>query len=328
MTLPDFQVLRPQSLEEAVGFLDQYRGEIRMIAGGTDLVPSMRQRLFAPRYLLDLKALAGLDGIRNGAGLEIGALATVAGIAGSDLVRRKFPVLAEAAGTIASPVLRTMGTLGGNLCLDTRCLWYNQSQFWRRSCGGCLKKDGQVCHVAPGGKRCWAVFSGDTAPALLVLGAEVEILSPRGARRIPLAQLYTGDGMAALNIAGDEMLTRVFVPTASTGMSGAYLKFRLRDSIDYPLAGVAVALEITPDGVCQRGDVAITALNPRPLLVPGAAKALEGVKLRDDLLEELADLAGRAMKPLTTSSSTPDYRRDIARVFVKRAVRKAWNSHA
>ncbi|MBI3667425.1 MAG: FAD binding domain-containing protein [Acidobacteria bacterium] len=325
MSLPEFQVLRPRTLEEALELLDRRRGAIQVIAGGTDLVPSLKQKLFAPRYLLDLKSLGELRYIRNGAGLEIGALTTVSEVAGSAEVRRHFPVLAEAAHVIASPVLRTMGTLGGNLCLDTRCLWYNQSQFWRQSCGFCLKKDGTACHVAPGGDRCWAVFSGDTAPALLALGAEIEIVSPRGARRLPLEQFYTGDGMARMKLAGDEILTRIFVPAESSGMRGAYLKFRLRGSIDYPLAGVAVALSISPDGMCLGGRVAVTALNPAPLVVQGSQEALHNARLSDELLETLAQLAGRSIKPLTTSASTPEYRRDIARVFVKRAVRQAWN---
>ncbi len=328
MTLPEFTLLRPRALPEALEMLDRHRGEVQILAGGTDLVPSMKQRLFAPRYLLDLKAICDLRYIRNGRGLEIGALATVESLADSPEVQQGFPVLAQAAAVIASPVLRTMGTIGGNLCLDTRCLWYNQSQFWRQSCGFCLKKDGSVCHVAPGGDRCWAVFSGDLAPALLTLGAEIEIAGggsdPHAARRIPLADFHTGDGMARMRLAAGEILTRVFVPESSAHLRGAYLKLRLRDSIDYPLAGVAVALDIAPGGVCRRGVLAVTALNPQPLLIPGASEALQGVALSDDLLERLADLTSRAIKPLTTSASTPDYRRQIARVFVKRAVRQAW----
>ncbi len=324
MSLPDFRILRPRKLEEAIELMDRRRGEIQVIAGGTDLVPSLKQKLFAPRYLLDLKSLGELRYIRNGSGLEIGALATITAVAGSPEVRRSFPVLAQAAQTIASPVLRNMGTVGGNLCLDTRCLWYNQSHFWRQSCGFCLKKNGTVCHVAPGGERCWAAYSGDTAPALLALGAEIEIASPRGTRRLPLEQFYTGDGMGRMRLAGDEILTRVFVSPESSGMRGAYLKFRLRGSIDYPLAGAAAALMISEDGMCRWGRVAVTALNPAPLLVQGAEEALRNAHLSDELLETLAQLASRTIKPLTTSSSTPEYRRDIARALVKRAVRQAW----
>ena len=324
MSLPEFQLLRPRNLAEAIELLERHRGEIQVIAGGTDLLPSLKQKLFAPRYLLDVKPLAELRYIGNGAGLEIGALASVASVAGSREVRRGFPVLAEAARTVASPVLRNMGTLGGNLCLDTRCLWYNQSRFWRQSCGFCLKKDGPVCHVAPGSQRCWAAYSGDTAPALLALGAEIEIASPRGMRRLPLVEFYTGDGMARMKLAGDEILTRIFVPPASQGMGGAYLKFRLRGSIDYPLAGVAAAIRLAPDGTCEWGRVAVTALNPAPLVIPGSEEALRHARLDEQLLERLAQLAGSAIKPLATSASTPEYRREIARVFVRRAVRQAW----
>ncbi len=326
MTLPEFTLLRPRNLPEAIDSLDRHRGDIQVIAGGTDLVPSLKQRLFAPRYLLDLKPIRDLRGIRNGHGLTIGAMTTVGAIADSPLVAEKFPVLAAAAAAIASPVLRTTGTLGGNLCLDTRCLWYNQSPFWRASCGFCLKKDGKVCHVAPGGEKCWAVFSGDTAPALLALGAEIEIASPRASRRLPLADFYTGDGMARIKLAGDEILTRVHLPESSAGLRGAYFKYRLRGSIDYPLAGVAVALDLAPDGTCRRGALAVTALNPKPQLIPGAEAALRGSRLSDDLLDRLAELTNRAIKPLSTSASTPDYRRHIARVFVRRAVRQAWQA--
>jgi len=327
MSLPEFRVLRPRELAEAIELLDRYRGEIQVIAGGTDLLPSLKQKLFAPRFLLDIKSLDELRYVRNGSGLEIGALATVANVARSREVRGKFFVLAEAADTVASPVLRNMGTLGGNLCLDTRCLWYNQSRFWRESCGFCLKKDGSICHVAPSSPRCWAVFSGDTAPALLALGAEIEITSPRASRRMPLAEFYTGDGRARMRLAGDEILTRVFVPAASQRLRGAYMKFRLRGSIDYPLAGVAVVLNVADDGVCEWGRVAITGLNPAPLVVPGSEDALRNARLNDDLLENLAQLAGKAMKPLTTSASTPEYRREIGRIFVKRAVKQAWNQN-
>lgn len=321
MTLPEFTLLRPRVLPEALDMLAAHAGEVQIIAGGTDLVPSMKQRLFAPRYLLDLKGIRDLSYLRSG---EIGALTTVDAIAESPAVKRSYPVLAAAADTIASPVLRTMGTVGGNLCLDTRCLWYNQSQFWRASCGGCLKKDGNICHVAPGGKKCWAVFSGDTAPALLALGAEIEIASAAGARRIPLTDFYTGDGMNRMRLQAGEILTRVILPESSAGLRGAYLKFRVRDSIDYPLAGIAVTLKLAADGTCEHGAIAVTALNPQPLLVSGASQALAGARLSGDLLEMLAELTGRAIKPLTTSVSTPDYRRHIAKVFVKRAISQAW----
>src|SRR5262249_5121790 len=160
-----------------------------------------------------------------------------------------------------------MGTLGGNLCLDTRCLWYNQSLTWRKSCGFCIKKDGDLCHVAPGGTKCWAAFSGDTAPALLCLDAEVEIAGPRGTRRVPLRDFYRNVGDEHRALEKNELLTRVLLPATSAGWRGAYLKLRLRGSIDYPLAGVAAAIKA--NGHVEAARVAVTAVNPAPLLVKG-----------------------------------------------------------
>src|SRR5258708_2691343 len=174
MSLPDFQLARPRTLPDALAHLREH-ASTRILAGGTDLLPSMRQKLFDPQHVLDIRPLPELKGIREtGQGTEIGALTTLAEIEHSDLLRDHYPVLTEAAKTVASPVLRNMGTIGGNICLDTRCLWYNQSLAWRRSCGFCIKKDGDLCHVAPGGAKCWAAFSADTPAALLCLHAEIQ----------------------------------------------------------------------------------------------------------------------------------------------------------
>src|SRR6266568_6897069 len=187
MSLASFNLLRPRTLPEALRILNEHSGNIRVLAGGTDLLPSMGQKLFEPEHVLDLRHLPELKGIRQTEqGTEIGALTTLREIERSQLLREHYPVLVEAAKTVASLVLRNMGTIGGNICLDTRCLWYNQSLAWRKSCGFCIKKNGDLCHVAPGGTKCWAVFSGDTPPALLCLKAEIEIASAKGVRRIPL----------------------------------------------------------------------------------------------------------------------------------------------
>src|SRR6266581_9268062 len=174
----------------------------------------MRQRLFEPQFVLDIGGIRELRGIHEkpDAAVEIGALTTLTAIETSGFIQRNYPVLHEAAKTVASPLLRNMGTIGGNICLDTRCLWYNQSLTWRKSCGFCIKKDGDLCHVAPGGTKCWAAFSADTPPALLCLKAEIEIASAKGVRRIPLREFYTGLGDSYRNLAPDELLTRVILP--------------------------------------------------------------------------------------------------------------------
>ena len=321
MSLPQFRLLRPRRLQEALEFLDKRAGNVRVLAGGTDLIPSMRQKLFEPEHVLDLRGVAEMRGIRPQAdgGVEIGALTTLSTVEKSDFLWRHYPVLTEAASTVASPVLRNMGTVGGNICLDTRCLWYNQSLTWRKGCGFCIKKDGDLCHVAPGGTKCWAAFSGDTPPALLCLNAEIEIVSPRGARQIPLRHFYTGLGDNYRQLQPNELVTRVFLSAASANYRGVYRKLRVRGSIDYPLAGVAVAMKRS-NGQVADARVALTAVNPAPMLVSGVSELLAGQAVDEALAEAIGDLAARSAKPLTTSALTPEYRREMIRVFTKRAV--------
>jgi 4-hydroxybenzoyl-CoA reductase subunit beta len=324
MSLPAFKLLRPRTIEEAVGFLAEHGSGLQVLAGGTDLLPSMKQRLFTPAYLMDIRGLEELNGIheRAGSGVEIGALTPLSAIEDSEFIRRKYRVLHEAVMTIASPILRNMGTLGGNICLDTRCVWYNQSLQWRRSCGFCIKKDGDLCHVAPGGTRCWAAFSGDTPPALLCLGAELEIAGPKGFRWMALKDFYTNIGDARMKLDPNEMLTRVFLPEAACGWKGSYMKLRIRGSIDYPLAGVAVAVKQN-GGPIEAARVAVTAVNPAPLLVPAAETALLGKRIDEHVAAAVGELAAKTAKPLTTSALTPEYRREVIKVYTKRALMKA-----
>ena len=320
MSLPQFKLLRPRGIDEAVSFLAKHGANLRILAGGTDLIPSMQQKLFEPEYVLDIRHMAELKGIREqGSVVQIGALTTLTAIEQSALLRSRYPVLTEAAATVASPILRNMGTIGGNICLDTRCLWYNQSLTWRKGCGFCIKKDGDLCHVAPGGTKCWAAFSGDTPPAMLCLNAEIEIVGPSGARRISLRDFYTGLGDNYRKLQPNELLTRVFLPEASAGYRGLYRKLRIRGSIDYPLAGVAVALKRSNSHIAD-ARIGITAVNPAPILVKGVREALSGKAVDEALAEAVGDLAARAAKPLTTSALTPEYRREMIRVFTKRAL--------
>jgi 4-hydroxybenzoyl-CoA reductase subunit beta len=321
LSLPEFKVLRPRTTADAIALLAEHAGNIRILAGGTDLLPSMQQKLFEPQYVLDIRRIAELKGIRPqpDRAVEIGALTPLTDIERSDVLHSRYPVLPEAAKTVASPVLRNMGTIGGNICLDTRCLWYNQSLQWRKSCGFCIKKDGDLCHVAPGGSKCWAVFSGDTPAALLCLDAEIEIANSSGVRRAKLADFYTGIGDDYRKLQSDELVTRVLLPASSSGYRGVYRKLRVRGSIDYPLAGVAVVLKRS-NGHIEDARVALTAVNPAPVLVKGATELLAGKRLTEESAEAAGVLAARTAKPLTTSALTPEYRREMIRVFTKRAV--------
>lgn len=318
MTLPAFDVFVPGSIEEAVRFLQENPVKTKIIAGGTDLVPSMKQRLFEPDYLLDIKSLHELEGIEElpDGGLRIGSLTTITELARSPALTKDFPTLQQAALTVAGPNLRNVGTLGGNICLDTRCYWYNQSFFWRQSCGFCIKKDGTVCHVAPGSKTCWAVYSGDTAAALLTMDAKLRLVSARRARLVSISDFFYNDGKIKYSLAPDEILAEVLVPPTARGYLGIYEKFRLRGSVDYPLAGVAVSIK-KPNAEIEDLRIALTAVNPMPVLVNGALDAYNSQSR-----EGVSKLTMRTAKPLKTSASTMDYRRHMIGVIVKRSLEK------
>jgi 4-hydroxybenzoyl-CoA reductase subunit beta len=320
MKLPTFEYAQPKTLRLASRLLTERGSQAVIIGGGTDILPALKNRLKKPTLLVDLGGIRRLSHLAwsRKMGLKIGALVTLSAIEDSGFIAQHYPVLREAVMTVASPLLRNKGTIGGNICLDTRCLWYNQSLQWRKACGFCIKKDGDLCHVAPGGSKCWAVFSGDTPPALLCLDAEVEVASPAGLRRVPLREFYTNVGDARMNLQKNEILTRVFLPRRSAGMRGIYRKLRIRGSIDYPLAGVAIAMR--SNGHVEDARVAITAVNPAPLLVKNVDRVLNGRELNEETAGAVADLAARSAKPLTTSALTPEYRREMIRVFTKRAL--------
>lgn len=328
MIVTDFHVVRPRTIDEAVRVLADYGSDAMPIAGGTDVIPNVQMRLFTPRVLVDLKLLHSLSGISfsESDGLRIGALTTLTNLLAAKPIHEKFPVLAQAVGTIAGPLQRNMGTIGGNLCLETRCRWYNQSHFWRQSLGGCLKKDGSICHVAPGGKSCWAAWSGDSAPALLALDASIQIAATNGTRRIALRDFYKNDGMDRIALGRGEIVTAIHVPSRMAGLRGIYHKLRVRDSIDYPLAGVAVAMDVDASGTCRDARVALTAVNPAPMLLPNVAALLTGKRWSEGLAQEVAATAIRTGKPLTTSASTPVYRREMVNLFTRRALEEAWRS--
>jgi 4-hydroxybenzoyl-CoA reductase subunit beta len=325
ITLPSFRLHRPRALGDALRVLAEHQDDARILAGGTDLVVNLRNRLFTPSHVVSIAGIRGLDGIaaESGGGLRVGALARVSDIASHPIVRSRFAVLARAAEQVAGPTLRSMGTAGGNICLDTRCQWYNQSYFWRAACGFCLKKDGDFCHVAPGSNVCWAAYSGDLAPAFLVLDAEVAVRSERGERTIPLHRFFIEDGGRKFDLARDEILVEIRVPASRAGCRGFYGKLRSRGSIDFPLAGVAVAARVGPDGTFRDAAIAVTAAGPRPFLVEGAQEILEGKRVDDaDAIERAAHLARRTTNPLhTTSSTTPGYRRHRIGLFARDALR-------
>ena len=318
--LPDFRLLRPSGVDEAVRAWRGHAGA-RYLSGGTDLIPNMRRGLVDAPLLIDLSGVAELRGIEAAdGGLVIGAAVTLAELAEHEAVARHYAAAAEAAGTVAGPTQRMMGTVGGNLCLDTRCYFYNQSEWWRSSNDYCLKYRGEICHVVPTSKRCYAAYSGDLAPALLIFEAEVELVGPKGRRRLPLEALFTGDGTDYLALGEGELVAAVHLPAPRKGLRTAYEKIRVRGAVDFPLAGVAVGLEPWNGGLSTLR-VALSGTNSSPLLLSGTDD-LVGGKLDDGVFAGLEKLIQKQTSPVRTSLTQPQYRRRAIAAVACRVVRR------
>jgi len=312
--LPDLRLARPQSVAEAIAARAS-APDAQFIAGGTDLLVNMRRGIRQPDILIDLKGIGELTGIDVGpAGLRIGAGASISEVARHPAIVGEFRSIAQAARQIAGPGHRAMGTVGGNLCLDTRCIYYNQSEWWRGANKFCLKSRGDTCHVAPQGQRCHAAFSGDLAPALLVLGATIDIATRSGRRRVPLGELYAEDGRAHIRLAPDELIVAVHVPLSPP--PSAYAKLRMRGAIDYPLAGVAVALAVA-DGAVRSLRIAITGTNSRPFVLDGTDE-LVGRAVDDQALQQIHHRVQRQVQPMRTTVASAHYRRLAAAALAAR----------
>ena len=330
LRLPRFRMIEPTTWTAAATLLREHGAgasdvaggtpsvPVMLVAGGTDLFPNMKRRQFTPQVLVSLGRVSDAREISNGTGLRIAAGATLTEIATHPTVRAKYAALAQAAGVISTPQLRNMGTIGGNLCLDTRCNWYDQSLFWRSAEGYCMKTHPSVvCRVAPSSARCLAVASADTVPALIALGAKVTVENADGRRELDLAELYREDGIRYLAIGRDDVVVSVTLPDA-TGWRSTYLKLRDRNSFDFPIAGVAAAVRLE-GGRVSEARIAITALASRPVAVD--AEALVGTKLDDEDIAAAADAVHKAARPMDNTSGTISQRKRAARVFTERALR-------
>ncbi len=337
LRLPSFRYHRPATLDEALELLAGLGPEAVPIAGGTDLMPNMKHGLFTPAHLVSLNRVdamkgtrvAGGDGVkRNGrpaelAGtfLEIGALETLADLAAHPAVRFHAPAVAQAAGLVAGPQLRNMGTIGGNVCLDTRCTYYNQTKFWRHALGYCLKKDGDVCHVTRVGRKCVAAHSADTPAALIAHDAVLTLAGPSGARDLAAADFFVPDGIRNTRRGDDEILTRVRIPIVP-GRRSAYRKLRQRSSIDFPLLSLAVAADFAEDASVATIRGVVSALGARPRLLSGWDAIAAGTRLEPDVVEALADRARRQCRPLDNIIVDAEWRRAMVPVYARRALRE------
>jgi 4-hydroxybenzoyl-CoA reductase subunit beta len=331
--LPEFELIRPATLDDLIAARTAHP-HARLLGGGTDLLVNIRRGIEAPPVVIEMANVRELRAITvNEHTLQIGACVTLSELASHAEIQKYYPVVAQAAGCIAGPTQRNMGTVGGNICLDTRCIYYNQSEWWRAANQHCLKTTGTMCHVAPKSRGvCFATFSGDLAPALLTLEAVVELMGPAGRRTVPLNRLYIGyarqkepitethgDGKYYLALRPGEFVAAVRA-TNTKGLRSAYDKIRIRRSIEYPVAGVAAAL-VREGDVLSLLRVAFTGTNPRPVLLTGTEQ-LCGRTLDERLFQALDDLVRDQIMAMKTTFTPGHYRRRVAGVLARRLVTK------
>jgi 4-hydroxybenzoyl-CoA reductase subunit beta len=329
MRLPQFEYRSARTVEEALEWMGEFGSStpkdpealVMFMAGGTDVLPNMKHGLFTPKTLIGLRGITALRGIvyQPEQGLRIGAGARLSQLVESPLIPRSCGALTAAAASISTPQLRKMGTLGGNICLDTRCNYYNQSEFWRQAEHFCLKKGSDVCRVAPNGTGCYAVSSCDCAPALIVLGADVRVASRDGARTIPVRELFGADGIHPVRLRSDEILTEITIPALDGAWRSTCLKYRVRGAFDFPIASVAAAARFDGD-VCVDVRLALQGVATAPHLVDGAEQLLRGKPWTDDLLNEAAEMAYRAAHPMDNTAGAIALRRRAVRSLTYQAL--------
>jgi 4-hydroxybenzoyl-CoA reductase subunit beta len=319
MRLPWFDYRAPRSVAEAAKILAGEGPEAMLIAGGTDLLPNMKRRHQTPKVLVSLRGIEELKHASNGSGLILGSALTLTEITRNDKVKANATALYQAAAQVATAHLRNMGTIGGNLCLDTRCTYYNQNYEWRKAIDFCLKKDGETCWVATASKRCVAVSSTDSAPALIALNASVVLEGQGGEREIPVEALYKNDGIDYLSRKPDEILTRVSIPG---GWKSTYWKLRRRGSFDFPILGVAAAVRFSPENVIEEARIALGAVASRPFLLDKASAYLKGKKLTDDVIAEASAMIASRAKPMDNTDMDLYWRKEVADDFAGYALRE------
>lgn len=321
MRLPLFDFRAPRSIAEAARMLDGEGSRTMPLAGGTDLLPNMKRRQQVPKTLMSLRSIENLRKVQlDASGARLGACLTLADISADHRFRNGLTALAQAASLVATPPIRNAATLGGNLCLDTRCNYYDQNYEWRKAINFCLKKDGDTCWVAPSSPKCMAVSSTDTAPALIALGARVRLVSHDNEREIPVADLYNNDGLDYLRRKPNELLTEVLLDSLH-GWKSTYWKLRRRGSFDFPVLSVAAAVRITDTGV-EDARIVIGSAASRPLVAVDAAKSLIGRALGADSIAEAAAQAARIAKPLDNTDFDMTWRKKVTNEFVTFALRE------
>lgn len=323
LRLPSFDYLQPKTLREALK-MKQEAGAVGMyVAGGTDLYPNMKRRHQEPKVVISLaaiRALRRITGGTRGSALSVGAGVTLTELRRHRRIRSRYAAVAKSAELISTPILQNMGTLGGNLCLDTRCNYYNQGYEWRKSINFCMKKDGDICWVAPSSPRCWAICSSDLAPVALAMGADFTLVGPQGERVVPASRFYHDDGINYLTKQPDEILTDMRLP-ATNGWDAVYWKLRRRGSFDFPVLGVAAWIRWEGSRAAE-ARIVLGAVASHPLEVATAADAIVGTELDDDAIGAAADAAYKPSKPMDNTDFGLAWRKHMTREYVKGALKE------
>jgi len=327
LRLPKFRYLHPKSVSEAAKMIADHGPEAMFVAGGTDLYPNMKRRQQTPKVVIGLAHLDKLRSVQGTpqTGLVLGAGLTLSEVTEDRRVLKQYPAVAQATGLISTPLLRNMGTIGGNLLLDTRCNYYNQNFEWRKAINFCMKKDGDICWVAPSSPRCWAVQSSDCAPVMVAIGAKVKLISREGERLIPAADLYNDDGIQHLNKRPDELLTEIHLPAVDSNGNGwraTYWKLRRRGSFDFPVLGVAVCLQLAADGTVEQVRIVLGGVGSHPIGAAVSEQAILGNKLTEETIEQAAASAYPTAKPLDNTDFAMNWRKDMARYHVAGTLRE------
>ena len=323
MSLPKFEIVTPKTVARAIS-LNKEGG--KFLAGGTDLLVAMKQKIKDPKFLIDLSTITSLKKVKwnKKSGLMVGALVTLSQLKENSLVQRHLPVLSEIIPLVSAPQLQNMGTIGGNLCLDTRCYYYNQPVFLKKRWESCFKIGGQVCHVVKGGDTCHAVYSGDMAAPLIALGASVKLAGPKNTKELELQDFFTGLGIRPNILKFDQILTEIAIPLQPEYSGCSYQKLRLRDTLDFPLLGVASYVNLEGrDGVCRDFRLVLSAVGPAPIVVKRAATIVCGKKFTSKLYGMVSQEALKKIHPVANTASSPKYRREMVPVLIKKAIHEA-----
>jgi len=324
MRLPMFEYVEPKSLKEAFRVLAKDPGGTVPLAGGTDLFVNMKHRVIKPRRVLNLKTIPKLKYISNAKnGLRVGALTTLHEIASSSILRKKYPALRQAATEVGAYAHQVMGTIGGNLCQSNRCRFYNQSAFWRSSRPICYKAGGNICHVVRKPKVCHSSYCGDMAPVLIALDAQIKVAGRAGERSFPLKKLYTQEGKKSLSLRKGEILKEILIPPP-TGKT-LYLKWRLRDSLEFPIVSLALRMDKGKDGRVEEGRIIFSAVGSGPVETTEAEKMLKGTMLADEIIEKISTQVSKEISPMRTSLASPGYKRKMAGILLKQGLEQLKN---